>query len=179
MSTVRTEPGNRIGNRGPGAGLATEPPHPVPDIRAGASRDRYPLWRVQRMSASRFCLGCLCLAPLSLHTKAIEYLGAGEEDCAGAGEEQEFAAPSRKLNEIGAAAFGRAQAERIDDQIGFEPRLDGEKPTDLAQHGHPFLNAAGCKPHAMNGFSRRAKVNRMRIVSPADDASSALTQFFQ
>src|SRR5690606_25665895 len=103
MSTVRTEPGNRIGNRGPGAGLATEPPHLFSDIEIQQpdSAPGGPLSQAGRMSARRLRFGCFSLASFPFHPKAVEYFGAGQEYRAGAGEEQQLAAPSRKPGEIG------------------------------------------------------------------------------
>jgi hypothetical protein len=67
---------------------------------------------------------------------AVEQLGPGDEDDAGAGQREQPAAGSWIGIEIMAPAFNRAQRDGIDHQPRFKARLDLEQATDFFQHHH-------------------------------------------
>jgi hypothetical protein len=83
-----------------------------------------------------FALFPLALGPLMV--QAVENLGSGHEYRAGAGQEQQFAAPAGILRQVGAAPLDRAESERVDDQERLEASLDHEQAAHLAKH-RPLL----------------------------------------
>jgi len=70
-----------------------------------------------------------CVAP-----GMIEQRGAGHEDDAGAGREQQPAADARVAIDVMEAPFHGAQGEGVDHREGFPPGLDDEQSAETSEH---------------------------------------------